>query len=84
MTTGTTACTSGTCFVIIPDTTVVYNFKIGLTAEMHDIGFFNAYYIPPEEDIVPEPEPGEETFYALDFDSSIFINNNEEKLIIIT
>lgn len=42
MTTGTTTgCTP--CAVIIPDTTVNYYFKISLTAESHDIGFFDAY-----------------------------------------
>jgi hypothetical protein len=41
-TTGTTTgCTP--CAVIIPDTTVNYYFNILLTAESHDIGFFDAY-----------------------------------------
>jgi len=42
MTTGTTTgCTP--CAVIIPDTTVNYYFKISLTAESPDIGFFDAF-----------------------------------------
>lgn len=42
MTTGTTTgCTP--CAIIIPDITVNYYFKISLTAESPDIGFFDAY-----------------------------------------
>ncbi|MFW6246593.1 MAG: hypothetical protein ACOC22_00255 [bacterium] len=30
-------------FVIIPDLNVFYNFKISLTSQVHDIGFFDAF-----------------------------------------
>lgn len=76
MTTGTTACTSGTCYIIIPNTGVTYYFKIGLTAEMQDIGFFDAYapiIIEPE----PEPEPGEETYQYEDSDDSPFTDSDD-------
>jgi hypothetical protein len=45
VTTGATACTgtTGTCFVIIPDTTAVYNIKININSEIRDIGFLDAY-----------------------------------------
>lgn len=45
VTTGITACTgtTGTCFIIIPDTGVTYNIKINLNSEIRDIGFFDAY-----------------------------------------
>jgi len=42
-TTGTTTGCTGTCRVIIPDTTVIYNLKVLLTQETDDIGFFDAY-----------------------------------------
>jgi len=74
MTTGTTACTSGSCYVIIPDLTAVYYFKIGLSAEMRDIGFFDAYtgaFIS-----------GGETFYALEYNGDIFTDNNGDRFTI--
>jgi hypothetical protein len=45
MTTGLTACTSGTCYIIIPNTGVTYAFKIGLSEETQDIGFLDAYMV---------------------------------------
>jgi hypothetical protein len=46
MTTGTTSGCTENCFVIIPDLSVVYNFKIGLTSDIKDLGFFDASDIP--------------------------------------
>lgn len=48
VTTGITACTgtTGDCYVIIPDLTAVYYFKVGLTAEVPDFGFFDVYQYP--------------------------------------
>lgn len=49
MTTGTTTgCTGGTCFVIVPDLSAIYHFKISLSNDVQDIGFFDAYD-PPEK-----------------------------------
>jgi hypothetical protein len=45
MTTGTTSGCSGNCRIIIPDTGVTYYFKILLTRETIDIGFFDAYMV---------------------------------------
>ena len=46
MTTGaTTGCSS--CFVFIPDMKANYNFKLLLTAESLDFGFFDAYIEKP-------------------------------------
>ena len=48
-TTGTTTgCTE--CWEIIPDLDAVYYFKINLTSEIIDIGFFDAY-VPEEEQL---------------------------------
>ncbi len=70
MTTGVTACTgtTGNCYVLIPDLTVNYYFKIGLTAETEDIGFFDAYVqeVTPEP---PEPPVPVETYRYTDSDS---------------
>jgi hypothetical protein len=42
LTTGaTTGCEN--CAIIIPDESVSYNIKIGLTCEAHDFGFFDAF-----------------------------------------
>ncbi len=43
LTTGLTATTSGNSYIIVPDLTAIYHFKINLTAEMPDLGFFDAY-----------------------------------------
>lgn len=45
VTTGVTACTgtTGTCYVIIPDTGVTYHFIVGLTQDTRDAGFMDAY-----------------------------------------
>jgi|AntRauMFilla1563_2_1112583.scaffolds.fasta_scaffold83324_2 hypothetical protein len=45
VTTGTTACTGTTtsCYVIIPDTGVTYQFKVGLTQDTRDMGFMDAF-----------------------------------------
>jgi hypothetical protein len=43
MTTGKTTSCNKNCYVIIPDITIFYNFKICLTQEAHDFGFFDAY-----------------------------------------
>ena len=40
-TTGTTTDCTGDCKVIIPDLTAIYHFKISLTQEAHDWGFFD-------------------------------------------
>lgn len=44
LTTGTTTGCTGTCRIIIPDLTAVYNFKICLVQETQDLGIFNIYY----------------------------------------
>ncbi len=41
-TTGTTTGCTGSCYVIIPDLTVFYNVKIGLTQEFQESGFYDA------------------------------------------
>jgi hypothetical protein len=43
MTTGITTNCNKDCFIFIPDLTVNYNIKFGLTQEAHDFGFFDAY-----------------------------------------
>jgi hypothetical protein len=54
VTTGTTACTgtTGTCYIIIPDPTAVYYFKIGLKQSVRDVGFLDAY-VPPTYPLYP-------------------------------
>ena len=42
-TTGTTATTEGTKYIIIPDLTAIYHMKICLESDVNDIGFFDAY-----------------------------------------
>jgi hypothetical protein len=58
VTTGVTACTgtTGNCYIIIPDTGVTYQFKVGLTQDTRDIGFLDAYIEP----IYPSPYGGGE------------------------
>lgn len=68
VTTGLTACTgtTGVCYVIIPDTGVTYNLKIGLKQEAQDIGFFDASgttALPPPPP--PSPVPTVTTGFAL-------------------
>ena len=43
LTTGTTTGCTSTCRIIIPDLTANYYFKICLTQETQDIGFFDTY-----------------------------------------
>lgn len=43
VTTGTTTGCTGSCRIIIPNSGATYCFKIGLTQEAIDIGFFDAY-----------------------------------------
>lgn len=43
LTTGTTATTEGTKYIITPDLTACYNMKVGLKTKVNDIGFFDAY-----------------------------------------
>ena len=43
LTTGTTATTGGTRYIIIPDLTVTYSMKIGIASVVKDIGFFDSY-----------------------------------------
>jgi hypothetical protein len=69
-----TGCT-GTCYVLIPDLDAVYNFKIGLTTVIDDIGFFDPYpdYIePPAPPVPPAPE---ETFYYTDNEDNIYTDS---------
>jgi hypothetical protein len=52
MTTGLTATTTGYSYIIIPDINAVYHFKILLTNELQDMGFFDAdvesfFFEPP-------------------------------------
>jgi hypothetical protein len=87
ITTGTTAeCTGGTCYVIIPDLTVVYNFNFSITQENKDLGFFDVYEEEVEV-VIPVTTtttttttlPPTETFYALDDDGDIFLDDNNDK-----
>jgi len=80
VTTGLTTCsgTTGTCYVIIPDTGVTYNIKIGLKQSAHDLGFMDAYI---EEENEPEPTPTDETFYILDSVKNIFADDNDDRFI---
>lgn len=78
LTTGVTATTSGNSYIIVPDLTAIYYFKIGLSVEAPDLGFFDAY-APPEE---PEPpEPPTDTYYYTDNDSSPFIDINGDNFV---
>lgn len=79
LTTGLTATTSGNSYIIVPDLTAIYHFKIGLTAEMPDLGFFDAY-APPEEPEPPTP-PVTETYYYTDNDNSPFIDVNGDNFV---
>jgi len=49
VTTGVTACTgtTGTCYVIIPDTGVTYQLVVGLKQDTRDIGFMDAFVETP-------------------------------------
>jgi len=77
ITTGTTSeCTGGTCYVIIPDLTVVYNLNFSITQENKDLGFFDVY----EEEVIPPPTPTE--FYATDDDGDIFTDDNGDLFLI--
>jgi len=75
VTTGTTI-TGGT--IIIPDLSVIYYVKIGLKQVGHDLGFMDAYSepIPP----VP-PVPPSETFYLVDSEGNVFVDNNGDKFL---
>lgn len=61
--------------IIIPDLSVLYNFKIGLRQSARDLGFFDAYSEPSE----PVPEPPEETFYLVDSASNIFYDPSDSE-----
>jgi len=79
VTTGITACTgtTGTCYVIIPDTGVTYYVKFGLKQVAVDVGFFDSYTEPVE----PEPPiPPEETFYLVDSVSNPFVDDDNINL----
>ena len=43
VTTGTTTGCTGTCRIIIPDLTKIYNIKICLTQDTQDYGFFDVF-----------------------------------------
>ena len=75
MTTGLTATTTGYSYIIIPDIDAIYHFKIGLTAELQDIGFFDAYVAPvvPEPPAPPTPE---ETYRYVDTGDVPFIDKD--------
>jgi len=81
LTTGLTTTTSGNSYIIVPDLTAIYYFKIGLTAEMPDLGFFDAYVEPviPEPPPIP-PQPGE-TYYYVDANGDVFIDANGDNFI---
>ena len=71
---GWTGATGGEGIVIIPDLNVVYNIKISLTAEMEDIGFFDAYSIDNViAEAEPEPPAPSETFYYVDSGATVYI-----------
>lgn len=76
MTTGLTATTTGYSYIIIPDIDAIYHFKIGLTAELQDIGFFDAYVAPvvPEPPAPPTPE---ETYRYVDTGDVPFIDKDD-------
>lgn len=74
---GWTGATGGEGIVIIPDLNVVYNIKISLTAEMEDIGFFDAYSIDNViAEAEPEPPAPSETSYYEDSDDVDFIDGD--------
>jgi len=75
MTTGLTATTTGYSYIIIPDIDAVYHFKIGLTAELQDIGFFDAHVAPVVPESPPLPPP-ENTYYYVDNDDTVFIDSD--------
>jgi hypothetical protein len=47
MTTGTTTGCTDLCRIIVPNLDISYYFKISLTSEVKDIGFFDAFQEPP-------------------------------------
>ena len=69
----TTGTTSGG-IVIKPDLTKVYFFKVLLTQEAHDYGFFDAYVEGSE------PIPTESTYYT-DYNDDMFVDYNDDKFI---
>lgn len=83
VTTGITACTgtTGSCYVIIPDTGVTYYFKIGLKQVSRDIGFFDTFIEPPEPIPPIPPVPPAETFYLVDSAGNPFVDGNNDNII---
>jgi hypothetical protein len=77
---GWTGASGGTGYIVVPDLAAVYNIKIGLTAEIRDIGFFDAYLVNTEEEQAP-PAPPSETFYYVDSDESVFTDTDGAKFI---
>jgi len=80
VTTGITTSSGSTDinYVIIPDTGVTYNLKIGLKQIGHDLGFMDAYIEPEPEIVIISPD---ETFYILDSAGNIFADDNNDRFI---
>ena len=73
---------TGPCHIIVPDLSVFYNIKINLTAELMDIGFFDAYVPPPPPPEPPiPPEPPVETFYYVDFEGNDYIEGGGDNYV---
>jgi hypothetical protein len=83
LTTGTTESCTGHCHVIIPDLSAVYHFTFLLTAEKHDMGFFDPYFEVIEEITTTTTTTTtispSETYYALDDDGDIFLDDDNSK-----
>jgi hypothetical protein len=69
-----TGCT-GTCYLLVPDLNAVYNFKIGLTTVVDDIGFFDPYPEYEQESEPPAPPIPVETFYYEDNEDNIYTDS---------
>jgi hypothetical protein len=76
---GWTGVTGGTGYIIVPDLTAIYNFKIGLTAELQDIGFFDAY--APVVTPAPPTPPIDETYYYEDYNGDVFEDYDGEPFV---
>ena len=83
LTTGTTVNESGeTITVIIPDPNAEYSIKFLLNQSVEDLGFFDAYEepaIPPPTTTTTTTIAPVETYYALDDDGDIFLDDDNDK-----
>lgn len=76
LTTGTTESCTGHCHVIIPDLSAVYHLTFLLTAEKHDMGFFDA--ISPVTTTTTTIAVGVQ---YVDSNGDIFVDNNNDIFI---